>query len=115
MSATHTDLVIQISTAKLADAPNPEIANDGLLVAELRRTLRPGVEIVLVFRGYMATMSILWLDVPFANRSLRAGVRLLGVSVLPAGYVESSTPIGRSTAPDAAPLRGLNVFLQLTS
>ena len=87
MSPTHTDLVIQISTAKMA-ASAPDTEN---LVAELQQTLRPGVEIALVYRGYMATTSILWLEGPLADHSLRAGVRLLGVSVLPAGYAEPAT------------------------
>ena|SRR5882757_4235959 len=90
MPATHTDLVIQISTeGPASDAPGAEKSNEGHLVAELGRFLQPGVEIALVFRGYMATTSILWLSGPMADQSLRAGVRLLGVSVLPAGYPES--------------------------
>lgn len=92
MSITHTDFVIQISTSQLANAPDTETTNEEPLVSELRRTLRPGVEIALVFRGYLATTSILWLEGPFVDHSMRACVRLLGVSVLPAGYAGSSIP-----------------------
>ena len=84
MSATHTDLVIQISTAGTSmDVPGTEQSSEGSAVAELRRCLQPGAEITLVFRGYMAITSILWLAGPLTDNSLRAGVRLLGVSVLP--------------------------------
>jgi hypothetical protein len=86
MSSTQTDLVIQISTSgRASDLPDGEKAGEGRLVTELRRCLQPGVEIALVFRGYMAITSILWLSEPHADLGLRAGVRLLGVSALPAG------------------------------
>ena len=86
----HTDLVIQIATAKMAaNSPDTEA-----LVAGLRQTLRPGVEIALVYRGYMATTSILWLEGPLADHSLRAGVRLLGLSVLPARYSRACNGAG---------------------
>lgn len=97
MSPTHTDLVIQISTAKMAaNAPDSES-----LVAELRETLRPGVEIALVYRGYMATTSILWLEGPLEDLSLRAGVRLLGVSVLSGSY--SETAAAQDEVPETTP------------
>ena len=86
--AAHSDLVIQISTwdpqsdaISATDAESP-------LFSELRRCLQPGVEIALSFRGYTAIASILWLSGPLTDLSLRAGVRLLGVSALP---VEEST------------------------
>jgi hypothetical protein len=83
MSIPDTDLVIQLS------AETPDLNEAGVvpdeqpLVAELRRCLRPGVEIALVFQGYMATTSILWLSGPSPDHGLRAGIRLLGVSALP--------------------------------
>lgn len=92
MSATHTDLVIQISTAGTSlDVPGTEQASEGTAVAELRRCLQPGAEIALVFRGYMAITSILWLAGPLTDHSLRAGVRLLGVSVLPSQQGECAS------------------------
>jgi len=85
MSATHTDLVIQISAPLLvSDTPGAQQVEEGHLVSELRRHLQPGVEIALVFGSHMAITSVLWLSQPLADRSLRAGVRLLGVSALPA-------------------------------
>ena len=92
MSATDTDLVIQISMAGPASGvPGAENSNQGHLVAELRQCLQPGVEIALVCQGYMAITTILWLSGPLADQSLRAGVRLLGVSVLPTGHPESAS------------------------
>jgi hypothetical protein len=103
MPATHTDIVIQISTSAPApDVPGGEKAGEGRLVTELRRCLRPGVEIALVFRGYMAITSILWLSGPLADRSLRAGVRLLGVSALPAGKQPEPALSGRSTSNESS-------------
>ncbi len=95
MSDKHTDLVIQISTAGLA--PDPMVANvekteESRLIAELRRCLQPGVEIALVFEGYMAITSILWLSELQRDGSLRAGVRLLGVSALPVEQREPAAP-----------------------
>jgi hypothetical protein len=86
MSDEHTDLVIQISTSGLA--PDSTVANvekteENRLITELQRCLQPGVEIALVFEGYMALTSILWLYELQVDGSLRAGVRLLGVSALP--------------------------------
>jgi hypothetical protein len=84
MSETHTDLVIQISTSGPESAGTiAEKAEDSQLITELQRCLQPGVEIALVFEGYMAMTSILWLSEPPAGGSVRAGVRLLGVSALP--------------------------------
>jgi len=80
------DLVIQISTSEgESEAPGAEKTGEGRLVTELRRGLEPGVEIVLVLGGYTATTSVLWISGPLADRSLRAGVRLLGVSSLQVG------------------------------
>jgi hypothetical protein len=92
MSDTHTDLVIQISTSEPAAAPvaNGEKADDGRLVQELRRCLQPGAEIALVIGGFVATTSILWLSGPLEDGGLRAGVRLLGVSALPAEKREAA-------------------------
>ena len=82
MPDTWTDLVIQIS-ASVADANGKNAEADAnCAVAELRRCLKPGTEIGLVFRGYMAITSILWVSGPPADRSLRAGVRFVGVSAL---------------------------------
>jgi hypothetical protein len=101
MSSTQTELVIQISTSGPAsDLPGGEKAGEGRLLTELRRCLQPGAEIVLVFRGYTAITSILWLSEPLTEHGLRAGVRLLGVSALPAGkHPESAVP-GTATAND---------------
>ncbi len=87
MSDAHTDLVIQISTSETApDAAdrNTEKTGEGELSMELRRRLQPGVEVVLAFPGYMAITSILWISELELGHSFRAGVRLLGVSALPA-------------------------------
>lgn len=83
MSDTHTDLVIQISNSapELRDAGSSAIP-DRRLIQELRRCLQPGVEFALVFGNYMATTSILWLSDLQPDGSVRAGVRLLGVSAL---------------------------------
>lgn len=86
MSDTNTDLVIQISTSEpTSDAPlaNKETADRSQLVHELGRCLQPGAEIALVFGGFVATTSILWLSGPLEAGGLRAGVRLLRVSALP--------------------------------
>jgi hypothetical protein len=83
MSDTHTDLVIQISPSDSefnASSTQGEEANQSRLAGELRQCLRPGVEIALVFRGFTAMTSILWLSGPLPEGGLRAGVRLLGVS-----------------------------------
>jgi hypothetical protein len=83
MSDTHTDLVIQLSTS--GQAPDTSAQNDeeSRLITELRWWIRPGVEIALSFRGFMAITSILWLSECQVDRSFRAGVRLLGVSAVP--------------------------------
>jgi hypothetical protein len=87
MSDTHADLVIQISASEIApDAAcrNTGKTEEGELSMELRRRLQPGVEVALAFPGYMAITSILWISEPGLDHSFRAGVRLLGVSALPA-------------------------------
>lgn len=91
MPDTCTDLVIQISTPPAdVSGENPDPADTSCVVAELQRCLKPGTEIGLVFPGYMAITSILWLSGPTADHSLRAGVRLVGVSALPSGHPESA-------------------------
>jgi hypothetical protein len=93
MSDTHTDLVIRISTSGSASDPtdaSAEKTDDTQLITELRPCLQPGVEIVLVFEGYMARTSILWLSELQKDGSLHAGVRLLGVSALPPEPQEST-------------------------
>ena len=94
MSDTHTDLVIQISTAEpesRTTAPAARMSEGSRLITELRTCLQPGVEIALVFEGYMARTSILWLSDLQADGSVRAGVRLLGVSALPADKAAASS------------------------
>ncbi len=99
MSATHTDLVIHIFGSRPAlNSPGREKGDQGPLVSELRRCLQPGVEIVLVFGGYLAITSILWLSEPRAESGLRAGVRLIGVSALTGKYSEPTFPCGRAAA-----------------
>jgi hypothetical protein len=91
MSDTHSDLVIQISPSNPesdASGAKGEEGNESRLVRELRQCLRPGVEIALVFRGYTAITSILWLSGPLPEGGLRAGVRLLGVSAPATGQAE---------------------------
>lgn len=86
MPDAHSDLVIYISTAEPtseASAANRE-KGDGQLVQELRQCLQPGAEISLILDGFVATTSILWLSGPLEEGGLRAGVRLLAVSALPA-------------------------------
>ncbi len=95
MSDKDADLVIQISTSGLA--PDTTVANlekteESRLITELRRCLQPGVEIALVFEGYMAITAILWLSGPQGDGGLRAGVRLLGVSALPVEQPEPAAP-----------------------
>ena len=117
MSDTHTDLVIQISTSEAApDAAgrSTEKTEEGELSMELRRRLQPGVEIALAFPGYMAITSILWISELELDHSFRAGVRLLGVSALPAGEspepAASSDDVPRSAAPLAPHVAGLHLF-----
>ena len=117
MSDMHTDLVIQISTSVPADdatgAGNGQ-AEESRLVTELRRCLQPGVEIALVLQGYVAITSVLWLSGPLPQQGLRAGVRLLGVSALPASEplepIASWHNVCRTTVltpSDSAPIRQL--------
>jgi hypothetical protein len=85
MADTQTDLVIQISTSGLvpgATSHNAANAEENRLIMEVWQCLQPGVEIALIFSGYMATTSILWLTEPQLDHSFRAGVRLLRVSAL---------------------------------
>lgn len=99
--------MIQISTSGTApDAAGrkTEKTEEGALSMELRRRLLPGVEIALAFPGYMAITSILWISELELDRSFRAGVRLLGVSALPAeGSQEAAAwdDVPRSAAPPA--------------
>jgi hypothetical protein len=105
MSDTHADLVIRISTSGLVSdttCASAEKAADSQLIAELRRCLQPGVEIALALEGYVATTSILWISDLESDGSLRAGVRLLGVSALP-----SDDPAESATRWDEAPLRAV--------
>lgn len=109
MSETYTDLVIQISTSGPEAAGTiAEKAEDSRLITELQRCLQPGVEIALVFEGYMAMTSILWLSEPQVDGSVRAGVRLLGVSALPGDQPEEPAGVwermpGRTaTAPSSS-------------
>ncbi len=80
MSETFTDFVIQISTSGSESDTAARKGEDSRLITELQRCLQPGVEIALVFEGYTAITSILWLSEPQADGSVRARVRLLGVS-----------------------------------
>ncbi len=84
MPEPRADLVIQISASQaLADTPLEEPAKACSLPSELQRRLEPGEEIILAFRGYMVTTSIVWIaDAPF-DGGFHAGVRLLAVSILP--------------------------------
>ena len=108
MTDTQPDLVVQISASDVA----PDMSTDrngrsagDRLIAELRRCLRPGVEIALVFDGYMAITSILWLSELQPNGNVRAGVRLLGVSAVPGKMPESnSTWESMACAPDSLQL-----------
>jgi hypothetical protein len=92
MPETCTDFVIQISTsASVADMSSESSEADGTpVVAELQQYLKPGSEIGLVFGRYIAITSVLWLSGPTADRSVRAGVRLVGVSARPSVYLESA-------------------------
>jgi len=88
VSNIQTDLVIQISTSEPgSDAVGRSIqkAQDSGLIRELRQCLQPGVEIALIFPGYMAMTSILWLTELQLGDSFRVGIRLLGVSALLGG------------------------------
>jgi len=87
-----TDFVIQISGSDSVPYLNREGAETdvSLVVAELQRCLKPGTEIGLVFRGYIAITSIQWLSGPTLDSSVRAGVRLVGVSARPSEPLESA-------------------------
>jgi hypothetical protein len=91
MPETRTDFVIQISTSASAPDMSGESAEfeGSPVVAELQRCLKPGSEIGLVFRGYVAITSVLWLSGPTTDRSVRAGVRLVGISARPSAHLES--------------------------
>ena len=94
MSDTQTDLVVQISASGLDSdmtAATAKSGDDCRLITELRRCLQPGAEIALVFEGYMAITSILWLSDARPDGSVRAGVRLLGVSALPRKLQETKS------------------------
>ena len=87
MPGTCTDFVIQIWTsAPSADGSGENVETDASpVVAELQRCFKPGTEIGLIFRGYIAITSVLWLSGPTSDNSVRAGVRLVGVSARPWG------------------------------
>ena len=106
MPDTQTDLVIQISTsqpASSAPGPNVEDGEKNKLIAEIRQCFRPGAEIVLILGGCTAITSILWLSELQQDACFRAGIRLLGVSALPAEQGEPADPW------DEAPRRTLPV------
>jgi hypothetical protein len=102
MSNPHADLVIQISTSAPVSAKPPAGGADSQLIEELGRWLQPGVEIGLIFEGYTAITAILWLSGLQPDRTLRAGIRLLGVSALP---IEHPELVASIKAP-GAPFRG---------
>ncbi len=107
MSETPTDLVIQISTSEPGSggaSSNGEKADESRVVNELRKCLQPGVEIALVFRGYTAITSIVWLSGPLPDRSVRAGVRLLGISALPATEHTGQTDGSNEARPSGLPV-----------
>ena len=96
MPDTQTDLVIQISTSQAApSAPSPSVEDTekNKLIAEIRQCFRPGAEIVLILGGCTAITSILWLSELQQDGCFRAGIRLLGVSALPAEQREAR-PLG---------------------
>jgi hypothetical protein len=82
MHESRTTFVIQISTSAPVPIVNGESAKAGAIsvIDELKRCLKPGTEIGLVFQDYVAITSVLWLAGPTLDKSLRAGVRLIGVS-----------------------------------
>jgi len=95
MSDTFSDFVIQISTSPLEpDTAGTRVGRDedNRLIAELRHCLRPGVDIALVFEGYVAMTSILWLSDLQGDGSICARVRLRGVSALANGLKQSGSP-----------------------
>jgi hypothetical protein len=107
MQDTQEDLVIQISaseTAPHAADRNADKTEEGELSMELRRRLQPGVEIALAFPGYMALTSILWISESEMDRGFRAGVRLLGVSALPAGISQEQAALSDGVPAITAPL-----------
>lgn len=95
MPDTQTDLVIQISTSQPASSaagPNVEDGEKNKLIGEIRQCFRPGAEIVLILGGCTAITSILWLSELQQDGCFRAGIRLLGVSALPAEQREPTAP-----------------------
>ncbi len=92
MSDIHTDLVVRISASDSNSGSAGAALHDKRhLIMELKRCLQPGAEIALVFEGYMAMTSILWLSDLEPDGSVRAGVRLIGVSALPNDKVDVPT------------------------
>ncbi len=90
MPETRTDFVIQISATGAVppmDAESAQTVADSV-IAELERCLKPGTEIGLVLGDYIAITSILWLSTPTLDKSLRAGVRLVGISARPLGHLD---------------------------
>ena len=81
MPETCTDFVIQISTsASIADISSENAEADGSPVAaELQQCLKPGSEIGLVFGGFIAITSVLWLSGPTADRSVRRGTAIKSI------------------------------------
>src|SRR5436309_2286684 len=105
MSDARTELVIQISTERCTSEStksDAEMAEECRFAADFQRWLWPGVEIAIVFGGYTALTSILWLAGPLPDGGLRAGVRLLGVSTMPiADRVTVRTPCEETPEPAA--------------
>lgn len=92
MPETRTDFVIQISATASVPDMNVENAETDThsVVAELERCLKPGAEIGLVLQDYVAITSILWLSESTPDKTLRAGVRLIGISARPLGHLDSA-------------------------
>jgi hypothetical protein len=90
MYDTCTDFVIQISTsASVADMGGKNAGTSpSPLVAEFQQCLKPGTEIGLVFPGYVAITSVLWLSGPTEDNSVRAGVRMVGISAGPSEHLQ---------------------------
>lgn len=83
MSEAFGEFLIQISTSESESHEPPSTKSPNKeLIGELQQYLYPGVEIALVFEGYAAITTVLWLSELRGDGTMCARVRLLGLSAV---------------------------------
>ena len=102
MPNNQTELVIRISASDSVSRPKnqAEHERENNLISELKQCLHPGAVILLTYRQYVAMTCIEWLSEPQEDASFQAGVRFLGVSLLPQ---RESLETPKAPAPPNAP------------